>query len=475
MKGMCAGLKTRRKKVRSRAVATLVFLSLLSGAWLFQTRLEGGNPSLVMEPPIDAIGMSRNVSIRVEDAKSGLRDLSISLLKNEKKVDLIEKKFPFSGIIKGGKVKNESFNILIEPEKLGISDGKATLLATVADYSWRGFFRGNKTVIEKDVVIDTKPPKINVISKQHALAQGGSGLVIYKVSEPCLRSGVRAGDQFYPGHAGHFKDKTIYLAFMALKYNQGPGTVIFAEALDIAGNYAKAAFPYYIRKNEFKQDVIRISDRFLNLKMPEFATEIPQGLKTSPINNFLFINRTLRQANSSEIKRFSEKTDPSIHWSKKFLRLPKSMRRAGFADYRIYKYKGKIMDYQIHFGMDLASVSKADVPASNRGRVAGAGVFGIYGKTIVIDHGFGLFSLYSHLSQMHAQPGQMVERGEIIGLTGKTGLAAGDHLHFGMFINDTFVNPLEWWDPVWIEKNISRKIKQARRSIKKETGEEPRP
>ena len=69
----------------------------------------------------------------------------------------------------------------------------------------------------------------------------------------------------------------------------------------------------------------------------------------------------------------------------------------------------------------------------------------------------------------------MVERGEIIGLTGKTGLAAGDHLHFGMFINDTFVNPLEWWDPVWIEKNISRKIKQARRSIKKETGEEPRP
>ncbi|MCP4148523.1 MAG: M23 family metallopeptidase [bacterium] len=317
--------------------------------------------------------------------------------------------------------------------------------------------------MEKDVNIDTNPPKIRIISREHDLIQGGAGLVVYRVSEPCLRSGVRVGDSFYPGHAGYFKDKSIFLAFMALRYNQGQGTVIFAEAVDLAGNYAKVGFPYYIIKSNFKKDVIKISDKFLNLKMPEFATEIPQDLKMSPIDNFLFVNRDLRKTNSAGLKNFSKKTDKSILWEGLFLRLPRSARRAGFADYRIYKYKDRTIDYQVHFGIDLASVAKANVPAANNGKVAGTGVFGIYGKTVVIDHGQNLFSLYAHLSQIYVHEGQIVEKGDIIGRTGKTGFAAGDHLHFGMFINNTFINPGEWWDSVWVKKNILRKIENARR------------
>jgi murein DD-endopeptidase MepM/ murein hydrolase activator NlpD len=86
------------------------------------------------------------------------------------------------------------------------------------------------------------------------------------------------------------------------------------------------------------------------------------------------------------------------------------------------------------------------------------GAVGIFGKSIVIDHGFGLFSLYSHLSSIDVTKGQAVLKGEIIGRTGDTGLAGGDHLHYGMFVRNTFVNPLEWWDAAWIKNNITNKI-----------------
>jgi murein DD-endopeptidase MepM/ murein hydrolase activator NlpD len=77
---------------------------------------------------------------------------------------------------------------------------------------------------------------------------------------------------------------------------------------------------------------------------------------------------------------------------------------------------------------------------------------------VVIDHGVGLFSMYSHLSQIDVTQGQSVAKGDIIGRTGTTGLAGGDHLHFGMMVNQTYVNPIEWWDPAWIKNNVTDKI-----------------
>ena len=52
----------------------------------------------------------------------------------------------------------------------------------------------------------------------------------------------------------------------------------------------------------------------------------------------------------------------------------------------------------------------------------------------------------------------MISKGEAIGRTGSTGLAGGDHLHFGIIVHNTFVNPVEWWDATWIKNNISTKI-----------------
>jgi len=131
---------------------------------------------------------------------------------------------------------------------------------------------------------------------------------------------------------------------------------------------------------------------------------------------------------------------------------------ARFGDRRLYYYKGEKIDEQTHLGVDLASLANSSVQAANNGRVIFAESLGIYGLTVVLDHGQGLASTYSHLSNIDVKIGQEVKKGEIIGSTGQTGLAGGDHLHYGVMVSGLFVNPIEWWDSHWIEDNITKKL-----------------
>ncbi|HOD98590.1 MAG TPA: M23 family metallopeptidase, partial [Syntrophales bacterium] len=68
------------------------------------------------------------------------------------------------------------------------------------------------------------------------------------------------------------------------------------------------------------------------------------------------------------------------------------------------------------------------------------------------------FSLYAHLSSIDVKTGQEVKKGVVLGKSGLTGLAGGDHLHFSILVGGQFVNPTEWWDPHWIQDNITKKM-----------------
>ena len=69
---------------------------------------------------------------------------------------------------------------------------------------------------------------------------------------------------------------------------------------------------------------------------------------------------------------------------------------------------------------------------------------------MIIDHGLCIYTLYSHLSQINVKEGQKVVKGQLIGKTGATGLAVGDHLHYGVLVNGIEVNPVEWFDIKWL-------------------------
>jgi murein DD-endopeptidase MepM/ murein hydrolase activator NlpD len=287
--------------------------------------------------------------------------------------------------------------------------------------------------------------------------QGGAGVIIYRVSEPVLKSGVLIGNRFFPGYPGHFSDKNIYMAFFAISHDQRENTDLLLTAEDYGKNRSKAGFYYYINKVQFKSDTIRLSENFLRWKMPEFKIDkIKKDVSLK--ERFLYVNRTIRGSDFDKIVKVCATSTPRILWRGRFLRFPRSAQKASFADLRTYVYQDEIIDKQTHLGIDLASTAYAPVPAANHGKIVFADDVGIYGKTVIIDHGFGIFSTYSHLSRFTVAPEQAVKKGEIIGYTGTTGMAGGDHLHFGILVHNTFVNPIEWLDATWIKHNITDKI-----------------
>ncbi|MDP3284185.1 MAG: M23 family metallopeptidase [Desulfobacterales bacterium] len=445
-------------------IVLLCLVVILPVLWILLVCLENEKPVIKTDIPAESIsvGASKDLPVSVSDGKSGLRKIWIGIIKDGKEIPLAEKVYQKAGFFRGGQNKEDLLNVLIEPAKLGLADGKAVLRMMVWDYSWQRWWNGNVATLEKEILIDTKRPEMDILSGIQNLNQGGSGIVIYRLSESCEKNGVYAGGNFFPGYPGSFKDKNIYISFFALEYSKGPGTEIYAEAVDGAGNSIRRGFKVFIKEKKFKKDSINISDEFLNSKMPEFNPVVSQDSKTPLADKFLKVNRDLRTENYNRIKELVKGTEKVLLWEGVFVGFPNAKNMAGFADHRDYNYEGRYLDSQVHLGVDLASVANAPVPAANKGKVVFTGDLGIYGKTVLLDHGYGLFSMYSHLNSFDVKEGQVVEKSGVIGRSGSTGLAAGDHLHFSMLVNNIFLNPLEWCDASWISNNVTGKIEAVK-------------
>ena len=232
-------------------------------------------------------------------------------------------------------------------------------------------------------------------------------------------------------------------------------------ARDIAGNEARAQFEHRVFPKKFRNSRIPLDDKFLSRVVPAILQSSPQ-LQTSAndlLPAFLKINNDLRRMNNDTIAALAKKTAQAILWEGAFQPLGGSQVESSFADFRTYLYDGKDVDRQVHLGFDLAKTANAPVTAANNGKVLLAAELGIYGNTVIVDHGMGVQSLYGHLSSFAVREGDDVKKGQTLGASGQTGLAGGDHLHFSMLVNGQFVNATEWWDPHWIEDRIMRKLR----------------
>jgi len=426
---------------------------------------EGKAPVVDTALPSGYLKKEQELSFTLHDPKTGLQQVMVTISQQGKETVLIDKQYESSGflnIFSGSKTLTDSFNVPIDALKYGITDGEVTIAITASDNSLWGWGKGNISHIEKQLMYDSKPPEIHVLSEQHNIERGGSGLVLYKIFEENIKTGVQVGDDFFPGHPGLIENKSIYACFFALSYLQGPGTKISLVAEDMAGNITRKSFYHHIRDKQYKTDILNISDAFLEQKMPEFdlgAREGEfQGQENPLVKKFLYINGDLRKENEVQVFSLTSASEPTKYWDGIFLRLAGSERKAGFADHRIYQYNGSEIDRAVHLGIDLASTARSPVYAANKGKVLSTQPIGIYGNTVIVDHGFGLCSLYSHLSEITVREGDRVEKETQIGFTGLTGMAAGDHLHFSMMVGSVFVNPIEWWDDAWIKNNIISKI-----------------
>lgn len=450
-------METDHKKKQSiskpkQYLAILLGILLFGGClWFFSIYYEGEKPVLKLSETVDTIGREKIIDITATDKKRGLRKILVTISQNEKEHTLYSKDYPARGI------KEKTFRIEVNPKSLKLRDGEARINISAVDYS----LRKNSTTLNIRVIIDTVPPHIYTLSSAHNINPGGSCIAIYNVSEEVVRSGVNVGDDFFPGYPIKLADKSCYITYLALPLDAKRGSVsIGVVARDKAGNESLKILPCYIRNKTFRTDTINITDSFLERKMPEFQQLNDSLREITPLSAFQYVNKQMRKDNFDTIQSICEKSVQKQLWQGHFLRMKKAATTAQFGDRRDYCYQGKTVSKSIHMGIDLASTRHAPVEASNSGVVVFTGYLGIYGDTIIIDHGFGLFSLYAHLGMIKVKEGQTVTKGELIGHTDTSGLAGGDHLHFSMLVGGKFVNPQEWWDPHWIKDNVEGKLQK---------------
>ena len=447
-----------------RAVLALVVVALLAA--LLLTRAEPFAPTATLETPVEVVGRATPVKVVAHDRGTGLARVELRLVPDGgAPIVLATESYPprpGDWVFGGSGVHDATLERTVDAAAAHVPEGRATFEVWVADHSWlAAFHRG--PAVSRAVTIDVTPPTLTVVGREHVARLGGSECLVYRVGADAVRSGVQVGDEFFPGTAGYFADGALRAALFAVP--QGlPGARPAAVASDAAGNARTSGMDIVVTPRRFAEKTLPITDDFLARKVPELLQANGLDAAGDLVAGYLRVNRDLRIATEKRVREICRDSAPAPLWEGAFLRLPNSAPLSGFADRRTYVYGGKPIDHQTHLGFDLASLHGSVVPAGNTGRVVFVGPLGIYGTTVIIDHGLGLFSLYGHLSETSVEQGAQVARGDPIGKTGDTGLAAGDHLHFSIMIHGVHVDPVEWWDAHWIHDHVETRLAEFPRA-----------
>ena len=426
------------------AALAIVAVAFIVGGVTLAPRFESHAPVITLTPDSDTVGKSP-IEIGVTDQGTGLKSVTATLSAGGKDHQLATEIFASPT----GEKK-----ISVEVTKLaGINEGAAVLRVIARDGS---LFTGNETVLQKEITIDVTPPSLQLIAEDRYINFGGVGAIVYMPAADTATSGIRVGDHFFPGHKGQVKGKEDhYVVLFAHPYSAPANARAFLVATDKAGNTREMGLAYELKGVKYRKSTLAISDGFIQGKVaPLVKGDTPQGAKET----FLAVNNRLRKENDDRITAITKKSTAAKQWNGAFVQLSNSKVEANFADERTYTYNGEAIDKAYHLGYDLSVTKRYPAEAANAGTVVFAGDLGIYGNTVILDHGLGLFTLYSHLSAIDVKEGDTVKQRQPMGRTGETGLAAGDHLHYGVYLHGVAVLPVEWWDAKWIKDNIEPKL-----------------
>ncbi len=414
-------------------------------------------PEISLEQPFDLVGPTTPLVVRIHDNGTGLRDVSIRIIHNLETYVLADQEFPSEGWLSVAGGTEHEFHFETIPydasSDLPRRQGQAQIIVTARDYSWRNLFEGNGQRIEQDFTPQFTPPRVELLSLPSTIVQGGTGIVRYRVIPEVPTHGVKIGKAFFPGFPA--PDKAGMFAFVAFPYNAPRNTPIHIIADDGFGNSASLNVDFRIKPQFWRTRPIHISDQFIRKTVPSILAQTPElTSKNDLLQDFLQVNDTLRKINNQTIADLTKQSRPELLWKGAFRQLSGSQVQASFADHREYMYKGKVVDVQDHLGFDLAVTKHYPVEAANHGIVLFAGYLGIYGNTVILDHGYGLLSLYAHMSSIEVTVEDAIAIGQPLGKSGTTGLAGGDHVHFSLILHGEQVNPTEWWDPFWVKTRI---------------------
>ncbi len=444
------GYGYERKSYKGKIFLFLLIISAVAfGYAYFKGIIDFSSPEISFDKDIKYIGTRSKISFKVSDGKPGLKEVSVYIVQYDKDIKLLEDK----DISKA--IKQKEYQIEIPSRKLGLKEGKAKLIFVAKDSS----ILGNQVSITKEVEVDLSPPALSILSSPGSIMNGGAGFIFYRVSPDVVKTGINVGELSFNCYNGMFSDKRIYGCAFPYPYYWSRKKAIVVYAEDRAGNRVTNSISYYFKKVRYRRPVINIDDNFIESKVRPLSDRDIEN----PAELFRYVNVEIRKRDEEQIHRITSQVsivEPLFKGA--FQQLKNSSMLGGFADYRKYRYRGKIIKGAdaYHKGMDFASIKNAPVNAANNGVVVFTGFLGIYGNSIIIEHGMGIFTLYSHLSEIYVKEGDKVDKKTVIARTDTTGLAKGDHLHFGVLVQGLEVHPIEWLDPKWISSRFARPYKR---------------
>lgn len=431
-------------------VVCTALIALMVVVWW--TKLEPGPPSIEFENVNAVVGRTADWDIVVRaKGHPGLRSIAVRLRSGDASFPLFSEELAADG----PRETERRVHVEADLAGAGVPQGPAQLEVAADTRAWHLFGGARGAVAERPITVDTVPPRVDLLTTQHNMRLGGTALALFRLGPDAVDAGVKVGDYYFPAVRGYFADPNVALALFAVPQDLSAAARPVVRAVDAAGNTQDVALPVLIKDHRFPERQLQIDDAFLQRKVPEILTAMHKPVPADLKEGYLVVNRNVRHDSEERLRALTAHSADHPLWTGVFHRQSNAAPMSAFADRRSYVYKGDVIDRQTHLGYDLASLKSAPVEAAQDGVVVFADYLGIYGNAVVVDHGLGIFSLYGHLGSIGVQPGQHVTAGESLGQTGDTGLAGGDHLHFSIMLRGVHVDPVEWWDPLWIRDHIA--------------------
>ncbi len=447
-----------RRRLRFPAFALAALLVVLGGAAIALLWLRvGPAPRISVTADLPGVGPRTVVTVTAEADGRGLGTMRAEWIQGGEPVLLEElvHEPPGAFSLVGAPVAEASVELELGREATpDLAEGEVVVRVTV-ERPGTLLRRPSPGVSELVLPVRFRPPQLGSVSVAATPTQSGSGLLRFVVGDSTVEAAVEVGAFRFPGFPLPGGAPGERFALFGVPWDSPSPSPFRLVARDELGNEASVPVPSPVEPSPLRSSTIRLSEGFMARVVPAVMLRTPSLQdRGSLLDNFLQLNGDLRRMNADRFVELAASSAPRQLWRGPFVQMRNTRVMDDFAARRQYTFEGRVVDTQDHLGFDLASRRQDDVPASNSGVVVLAEYLGIYGNTVVVDHGHGLQTLYSHLSRIDVEVGEEVEKGDRLGLTGQTGLAGGDHLHFSVLVGGLPVNPLEWFDARWIRDHL---------------------
>ncbi len=394
----------------SRSKIAIIIVSLLLISWtswsVYNYFLDTSSPTLSVEGIVDNGYYGGDVTC-VVTGSDGYKVYDISVLLDGKP------------LVSHYKINRKSFEYSFVINTKTIPNGKHNLKITIQDAS----YNRNVTAQELNFIVDNTPLQAAFVKPDadYKVFQGKTLHLQFQANKELKEAWAHGLSQKYP-FMQEAANSLIYECFMPVKTDEIPNEYLLTiEVVDKLGNtmaletkFHVVAFPF--KKQQLKLNTEKVkSENELGLPEKQLEIDLEEALKNSPQKKL---------------------------WQGVFY-IPCEMRGISteFGTIRTTQERGKYP----HNAIDILGTPRSVVWAMQDGIVAIKNRYAHSGNTIVIDHGYGIFTLYYHLDSFaNVSVGDKIKKGQPIGTIGMSGYASGFHLHLEMRNNNIAVDPVQW-------------------------------